>query len=175
MKIGFIRSAGKASQMASFCDIVMLETKTTPIGEQLLSLVKDHSQQELVFYSLEDLRLQIVQLLPVLTKMIEQKITVSFVERQLLPSLNDHDFIQSLYEIAMLEKAVLSRRTQQAVSTARRNGKAIGRPTIDQSIIKEIYFLYNKQGRSIREVAAICEVSIGTVHKYLTMEKEVVQ
>ncbi|MBP1042605.1 hypothetical protein I6N95_16435 [Vagococcus sp. BWB3-3] len=172
MKIGFIRNAGKASQMASFCDIVMLETKTTPIAEQLLTLVNDHSQQEIIFYSIEDLRMQIVQLLPFLTKVIEHETKVSFVERQLLPTLDDDTFIKSLFDIAVLEKAVLSRRTQEAVSTARRNGKAIGRPTIDQSIVKQIYFLYNKQGRSIREVAALCEVSIGTVHKYLMMEKE---
>lgn len=175
MKVGFIRSAGKASQMASFCDIVILETKTTPIGEQLLALVNDHSQNELVFYSIEDLRLQIVQLLPILTKLIESGTAVSFVDRTLLPTLNDEEFIKSLFDIALQEKAVLSRRTQDAVSTAKRNGKVIGRPRIDKSTIKQIYFLYNKQGRSIREVAAICEVSIGTVHKYLTMEREVVK
>lgn len=45
--------------------------------------------------------------------------------------------------------------------------KDIGRPKISTHTIKRIIFLREKEKRSIRSIAEECNVSIGTVHKYV--------
>lgn len=43
----------------------------------------------------------------------------------------------------------------------------IGRPSIDYEKIHTIRFLYKSKSLSMREIATKCNVSLGTVHKYL--------
>lgn len=46
--------------------------------------------------------------------------------------------------------------------------KEIGRPKISATTIQRIIFLRENEKRSIRSIAHECDVSIGTVHKYVT-------
>ncbi|MGO2101401.1 hypothetical protein [Vagococcus salmoninarum] len=45
--------------------------------------------------------------------------------------------------------------------------KETGRPKIDESKIKEINYLYNDKKMNMRQIAEMCDVALGTVHKYL--------
>lgn len=50
---------------------------------------------------------------------------------------------------------------------ARLEGRILGRPRVEDDVISRIAFLSNKKGKSMREIAEICQVSLGTVHKYV--------
>lgn len=56
---------------------------------------------------------------------------------------------------------------QKRQEKTRLDGKQVGRPRVEEEIIKQMRFLFKNQGLTMREVAEECGVSLGTVHKYL--------
>ena len=78
----------------------------------------------------------------------------------------------SFFKICILyqnvQKKIIQDTTKRSLARANKNGVTLGRPTIDEGTIEHINSLRNKQHKSIREIASICDVSIGTVHKYIT-------
>lgn len=56
---------------------------------------------------------------------------------------------------------------QQRLDEVKLDGQVLGRPSVDTKIISKIVFLFEKKGKSMREIAEICQVSLGTVHKYI--------
>lgn len=52
-----------------------------------------------------------------------------------------------------------------------RNGIKYGRPNIEEQIINEISYLYQKKNWSMRRIAEKCGVSLGTVSKYSKIKK----
>ncbi|MBP1044241.1 recombinase family protein [Vagococcus sp. BWB3-3] len=55
-----------------------------------------------------------------------------------------------------------------SLEKAKLAGKITGRPKIDKQVINEINFLFKHKGKTMREIADICHVSLGTVHKYVS-------
>ncbi|MBP1039616.1 recombinase family protein [Vagococcus sp. BWB3-3] len=167
MKIGFIRGLNAKSEMVEICDKLVYADSRKPISENVIEFIEEYFEEELVFQSLIELRLQISQLLPIMEKVYEKCATVRFLDKGHMPHMTERDYIRILLTISRQEKEIRSICTKESLARVRREGIAIGRPTIQTTVVDKIDFLYNNQGKSIREVAAICEVSVGTVHKYL--------
>lgn len=166
MKIGFIRGLTIKSEMVKNCDKIIFADETKGIGQAMAEFIENHSEEELFFQSLVELRLQISQMLPILEKATERSVRVSFIDKGHLSQLTDQEYMQILLGVSRQEKEIRSICTKESIARVRREGTVIGRPSISDETIKEIKLLCHKHGKSIREVSAICGVSIGTVHKY---------
>ena len=56
-----------------------------------------------------------------------------------------------------------------AIEKQRAAGKRIGRPRLSEDVVHKILDLHNKK-YSLREISAMCDVSLGSVHKYISSQ-----
>lgn len=166
MKIGFIRGLTVESEMVKRCDKIIFADDTRGISQVITAFIEEYSEEELIFQSLVELRLQISQMLPILEKANEMDVQVGFIDKGYLLQLTDQEYMGILLGISRQEKEIRSICTRESLARVRREGTVIGRPSISTATIEKIKFLCHNHGKSIREVSAICGVSIGTVHKY---------
>lgn len=76
-------------------------------------------------------------------------------------------------KLAEMEHLVIKTKTSRGIEKAREEGRVGGRPKITNQMSDEIKFLRKSQHLSLREIAAMCGVSLGTVHKYVSEENYV--
>lgn len=172
MKIGFIIGLNAKPEMVEMCDKLVYADSRKMISQNVMEFIDEYYEEELIFQSLIELRLQISQLLPIMEKVFEKCAAVRFLDKGHIPTVTERDYIRILLTISRQEKEIRSICTKESLARVRREGIVIGRPSIQHTVVDKIDFLYNNQGKSIREVAAICEVSVGTVHKYLKRIEE---
>lgn len=83
--------------------------------------------------------------------------------------IKDYDkseFIHYLNLLAKTDNKVKSENTIRGLESAREKGRIGGRPKISEETIKQIQFLYNNKAYKLRDIAAECNVSLGTAQKY---------
>lgn len=127
-----------------------------------------YKRDQLIVVNVESIGLQLSQLEPLLERVVSEALSLHFIEN---PLESDEAYIALLLALAKTEKAIVSHRTLVGLKRAQENGIVGGRPSIDQPIIDRIIELHTKRKYNIREISAACNVSIGTVHKYLTLNK----
>lgn len=75
------------------------------------------------------------------------------------------------YEVLELlirnETAVRSQLVKRQLALSKSLGITLGRPAIGEEKVADILRLHVSEKLSMREIADICEVSLGTVHKYV--------
>ena len=67
---------------------------------------------------------------------------------------------------------VKSQENKQKFKRLKEAGVPIGRPKVSQATINRIHFLRRSKGWTYRAIAEDCDVSIGTVNKYLKRGKQ---
>lgn len=134
---------------------------------QFSQFINDHANQQLVVVNVESIGLQLIQLAPLLERIQVENITLLIVENR---GLLDSVYIQLLLDIARGEKSIISQRTLRGLRKAHANGSISGRPKIKAEIIDRINFLYYTQKKTLREISDMCQVSLGTVHKYINLK-----
>ena len=90
---------------------------------------------------------------------------VSFKEE--IDTLSEKNYYLFVKQIAEMERNVLKKKTIYGLKVERNDGRVGGRPKISECTIKTIISLRKKQDLPLRKIAEICQVSLGTVHKYL--------
>lgn len=75
-------------------------------------------------------------------------------------------FIELMSVVNESERHVFEKRHEKLS----KNKAKIGRPHIKEEVSEQIWQLY-VQKKTLREIAAICHVSVGTVHRYVKKQK----
>lgn len=119
--------------------------------------------KELRVYDYQSLSLTIFEFSKLYTVLEKNQIVLRFIKEK-------EAFLDIFQLVIVQEKSVSSKRMKESAREAKKNNRTWGRPTIDQTIQKKIYRLYHIEKKSIREVARYCNVSVGTVSKYIKME-----
>lgn len=126
--------------------------------EQLVKKVR--SEKKIVFYDFQSLCLTLNEFRTLFNILHNNEIKIIFS--------NENDYmVEALVKIGEIEADIISKRVQNGIEIAKQNGKKIGRPKINQEITKKIKFLYEYNNKTIREIANECNVSIGSVYKYI--------
>lgn len=134
---------------------------TSAINNLLNGLEKGDT---LVVYDYLSLKMTVLQTKRVLSKLEKLGIKIEY----LMLSETERKLVE---DIMTLEKDIIRRRTQEGMKTAKGNGKAPGRPSLSVDIQKEIYYLYNTQKLSVREISEKVDVSVGCCHKYTRLKE----
>lgn len=168
MKIG-IMSEGYGDDcmdLLSDCDeVVVLQTERITTND-FYQVVTSHIEDELIVPSVEAIGLQIIQLLPTFKELVSENKIMRFILKDQSNLLTDEVFFSELYHLALMEETVIKRRTAESIRKAKDKGTLLGRPKIDHKLINKIRRLHIVERKTIREIAAICNVSIGTAFKY---------
>lgn len=118
------------------------------------------NEKQIIFYDFRSLCITLTEFRALVDILSNKNIEIKF--------LNEKDYmIETIIRIGEIETNVISERVQNGIEVAKRKGKILGRPKIDQDVAKRIKFLYKQQNKTIREVANECDVSIGSVYKYI--------
>lgn len=173
MVAAFIGEEQRESKMLKYCDVIVRDKGKQSVVESLIAFIEEHKGEALVIPNIVELKIQLIQLLPVLEKAEDCQIILYFEDKRSFPYMNNQDYFQMLLMMARQEKAVMTNRSRAAVVELKKQGVFIGRPTITDDLIEQIRDLSLHQHKSVREIAAICQVSVGTVHKYTVGLKKV--
>ncbi|MBP1042449.1 recombinase family protein [Vagococcus sp. BWB3-3] len=125
---------------------------------QLLSFVEGSA--EVYFYNYQSLQLTLSEFNRVKAKLEAMGVTIIFLDEE-------NNFYNQLVFIMNIEQRIISARRIESVKEARKKGKIIGRPSLESELQEKIHCLYKENKMSMREIATTCNVSLGTVHKYV--------
>lgn len=155
----------EAEKLTDYDEVIILE-KDKVTSEEFHQIVIFHLEDELFISSVASIGLQLIQLLPSFKTLVKQGKIIHFLKKGDADYLSDEKFFHIVYHLALDEEQSIKRRTVYSMNKARENGSTIGRPKIEQELVKKINELYTIDKKTIREIAMICEVSIGTAFKY---------
>ncbi|MBP1040131.1 recombinase family protein [Vagococcus sp. BWB3-3] len=130
------------------------------------AFVMAHQKDEIIVVSLESIGLQVTQLATVLGFIQEEGVHVHVIDK---PMMSDEAYLSLLLEVAQGEIRIISRRTLKGLRLAHARGSVSGRPSITPEVVDRIQQLHQTEKRTLREIAEICNVSLGTVHKYIKL------
>lgn len=170
MIVGFVRDNTKETALTRVCDLVIENNEHRSIVDNLVEFIETYHEHQLILPSNHELKIQLVQLLPVLEKAHDLQIIINFSDKRLFPLLSAEEHFTYLLLLARQEKEVMSHRSRDVMNELKEQGKIIGRPRLTDDLIRRIKVLYHEGGHSIRDVSAMCQVSVGTVHKYAMEE-----
>ncbi len=131
-------------------------------NKKTLRELSDALQQEsnLYFYDYESLDLTVTEFKNLYNYLIDKEIKVRFLKE-------GNSFLPCLVDITLIDAKIRSARVVEAIDNRRKAGVVLGRPKVETKVQENIYDLYVVQQRSMREVAEACDVSLGTVYKYV--------
>lgn len=132
--------------------------------EKLLAIMKPYDylvvSDLLVFAKIK------IRFKKLLRQLKENKIYLISINDKINTSEYKHFYEDNLSVIKMQEK-IHSVQVKESIENARTEGKSIGRPKTTPAKIEEMKVLYQEEGKSLKEISKICNISIATVYKYL--------
>ncbi|MBO0428306.1 recombinase family protein [Vagococcus fluvialis] len=166
-KIGYVYSSINDSYIKEQIEAIREYGLKTILleAEDLMSL---KSGDELVIYELKSLGKTIIQLASFLNHLNEKGVKLTIIKKEEpFNSLTEDQFYQIIFDLAEIDSVAISERTTRGIKTAKEGGRIGGRPKISDSQIQLIKHLYHKQSYTLREIVDKCDVSLGTVYKYI--------
>ena len=133
---------------------------------KLMSLLSPNDS--LYFYNFKSLDLTLLEFKTLQDRLAQKNIQVFFLAE-------DPNYYKWLVELATIEFKVQSARVAETLakkSKAKKECIVLGRPKVDANTQEEIIRLYNVDKRTMREIAEVCQVSLGTVYKYAHASKQ---
>lgn len=172
MNKGYVNDLNRKTMMMMYCEKVVKGSGDLVCLTSFKRFMCGDKQDELYIFNIEDLGFRLSQLLPFLEELSHTGRILHVVEKFPLVSLTDEEYFTYLLFVARNEKKVTKVRAEKSIQAAKELGEKIGRPRISEETILEIKNLHHYQKRTIREIAALCDVSIGTVHKYVKLNDD---
>lgn len=153
--------------MSYGCNTIFVENQTFDEIHELELLMLDAKEEDiLVVASLEVFGMNLGRLTEFMNKLIEKNIRLISIKESLDSDVTYNFFTVSLI-LSNANRARQSEYTKQRLAVSRSLGKSLGRPAIDEVTIGKIQTLYHEHKMSYRDIAEACEISLGTVHKYV--------
>ncbi|MGY3704871.1 hypothetical protein BW731_07640 [Vagococcus martis] len=150
------------------CDELFIENSDLTLDKELFILMNRLSQGDtLVVSSLLVFGKSSSEFHDIISSIIQKKAELISIKEK-INTKQTYSFQTVLKLLDMVNKEVTSKKIKQQLMRLRENGKQLGRPTVDQGTIDMIKFLRKNKQLNLRQIAEKCDVSIGTVHKYVS-------
>lgn len=149
-------------------DNVVLETNGRNALKVFMKFIEESQGNTVVLVNIYSVApvFTLIQLYDVLSFIHENDYDIVFLEKGMDFPVSDKGYLDLLWFIVSNEKKAVINRTQRGIDKAREQGRFGGRPSLDEETINRIVKLHRDEKKSYREIAAICDVSLGSVHKY---------
>lgn len=170
MKIGYTASLEEVSKLKEEgANQVVLGDDYKETVQSFYDFIVENEDNEIVLVSIFSVgsTVTLMQLHDSVRLMREKEYSVTFLEKGIASGISNEDYLTYLWYLISNEKKAVITRTQNGMEKARDRGLTGGRPTLDQEIIDSIVTLHRRDKRTIRDIANIVDVSIGSVHKYI--------
>lgn len=141
------------------CDEVVLAQPRKPIYSQFESFIKNNSQSQLIVLNIDSIGIPIEELDELLVWILNNQVELSFIEK---PVVSDREYLEMLSQLAKKQK------NKGNKDDFFEQGIKVGRPNLSVEKIADIRYLRHVKKMKIREIARVCDISVGTVHKYIS-------
>lgn len=151
------------------CDVIFIEESSLQIEVELAVLVRQLTAEDtIVVQSLSAFGKRLHQLTKILIDFNLKSVRlISILEG--IDTQKNREFFDNCQAIFEMDSYCRSELTKQSLDRARQEGQILGRPRISPDIEEKIKHLHFHHQLSIRAIADRCQVSIGTVHKYISL------
>ncbi len=165
MRRGYIGQANNREQ--AYKTLLLHETDSfhTELPDLLDSLKPN---DEIIIEDITDLNVSMRKLVAETSHLRGQNISIQVINYFTLELDTYLDVIESAIE---MEQEWLAIRTKEGLERAKEKGNVVGRPKLTNEKINEIKYWYG-QHLSLRSISEKADVSLGTVHKYVSHFKE---
>lgn len=176
MKVGYMTKTTKEETQILLdygVDKVIKCAKGLTELEGFQQFLIEYIEHDLVIANLSSLgeSLTLVQLLDCFLWLCDQGKTLTVIKQGVTQQLSSKDFQAMVIQIGQLNRRAITNRTKMGIEKARSNGRIPGRPRTDSSTIDKVKTLYSKGDLTLKEIADLCHVSVGTVYKYCQSTK----
>ncbi|WP_314065614.1 recombinase family protein [uncultured Vagococcus sp.] len=159
--------------MCYACDKIFVENMNFDEDEEQKKLVSELLPEDVVVVvSLAVFGKTLRELTVFFDVLFDKKIRVISLEDK-IDSHHHYSFREIAIALSEVDSKFKSQNTKQRLAISKSLGKSLGRPTISDEKIEKIQQLHRQKRMSYREISDFCQVSIGSVHKYLKAEVEV--
>lgn len=160
--------------MAFDCDDIFIEEETLDNHKELEKLLLQLNNEDvLVVENISSFGKVANELNDLFNSLFNK--SVRLISREdALDSDNTYSFYQLLQVMTSINKECSSRMMKERIAVSREKGLRFGRPPLDEAKIDEIKQLYHHDKLSMRDIVSKCQVSLGTVHKYVTNETSMI-
>lgn len=129
----------------------------------LLAAVKPND--EIIIYDMVDLKFSIRELAEELNNLKDKNVKINVISYF---NIELNTFLTILNETIRMEQRWVSEKTKHGIEKAKEVGHFPGRPKISRKKLNEIKYWYDKK-IPLREISEKTTLSLGTVHKYVTI------
>lgn len=151
------------------CDELHTEDTDIIYETKLMQLLKVSQKEDIILvYNLKVFGKTLHEFQQLLTVIQTKQLRLVSLEDQ-VDTAKPTDILTLVNLLINLDRYYVSERTKIGLEQARQKGTLLGRPKIAENTIKKIQYLYSKHHYSVRTIATLCEVSVGTVHKYIRL------
>lgn len=175
MKVGYtaINSPEETHKLlkAGVKEIIVPDT-TMSESDSFRECITQNKDKTIVLVSLASIgpKLTTRGLLDTLVMLRDKERDFHVIEQGIGVKIPDLQYRELLISFVETDQAAIICRTKEGLEKARLNGKIGGRPKINKEIAERIRFLYHTKKVPLRQIAADCNVSLGTAYKYANQE-----
>lgn len=148
------------------CDEIFIEEKILKEEQELNRLLaKIKEEDQLIVYDLRVFGKKLKKFERFIEILESNKVRLKSISES-LDTKNNPFFYGNVRLVIEMEHFHTVYQTRKGIKDARLQGVVGGRPRISPQKVKKIRMLYEKD-LPLRKIAEVCEVSLGTVHKYV--------
>lgn len=152
---------------ASYSDVNYIKLKRLDKKEEIDKLMNILSENDVLYiFDYKSLDLTLTEFKTLHFRLLEKNIEVIFINES-------ENYYNWLVDLTLIDFDIRSARVVDAIKLRRQKGVVLGRPKVNTDIQNKITYLYREQKKTMREIAQICDVSLGTVYKYVHHIKNV--
>lgn len=148
---------------------IVVKEPGTSERESLAKFITDYSSDDMVVISIRSLgaTLKISELSEILFKFYESGKTFHVLNKGLNIQLTDEDYLMCIIKFGLADIEAEFRKEPEKKEIKKKTNGQIGRPKIDNVKIDHIQRLYQQNKLTMREISYKCNVSLGSVFKYV--------
>lgn len=146
---------------------IFIDSSGSHTTKDLLDNLKQYSNIRLTVVGIESFSKNepLVKLKEVFDYLEEANIKLHVINQGVTPRISNRSYYQVMASAITREYETQKKLAIQQLNMGRKKHGVSGRPQIHQKVIINIQKLY-QQKKSFREIADICDVSLGTAYKY---------
>lgn len=153
------------------CDTLIIENADLEEDEELNKLLASLEEKDkLIIYDLTVFGKSFLKLKDVFEVFAAKNIQLIMANKTM--DITTGDFYSMAGELMVMEEKIRRDKTSMRIQKAKANGGKFGRPKISDEKMVKIQDLYFGQKMTLRKISNECEVSLGTVHKYINMDRK---
>lgn len=166
-KIGYTHKEAEIEQLKQAgCEEVVLANEPNVTVNHFLKMAKQYQDSEIILVDFDSIveDISIINMMKILEQ-VSGKLTV--LDKFITSPISNQAYLEMIHFLGKKQKSIIAKRTRKGIGEARKEGRIGGRPAVSDETIHRITYLFHKKAKTYREIAAECEVSIGTVSKYI--------